>query len=256
MSDTEAGTGPGTHPGGRFPAGSAGRQARAERILDATAGLLQRHGYKRVTVDDVAAAAGVGKGTIYLHWKTREALFWAVLQRETVQMLEQILADLEHDPGLGMPGALMRAIFLQTARRPLVRALLLADPDVLGGLAQDEAVAAAQAELAGNEDYLEMVREHGLLRPGLTAASAGYVLGSVMRGFFAGQSGPGQHSSGSGGGLRLGEQADLLADVLRHSLETGQVPAPEKVAALAARVRGLFTAIVTVQRGQLERAYG
>ncbi len=190
MSDSEVRTGPGTPPGSRSAARSAGRQERAERILDATAGLLHRHGYKRVTIDDVAVAAGVGKGTIYLHWKTREALFWAVLQRETVRMLEQILADLEHDPGLAMPGALMRAIFLQTARRPLVRALLLADPEVLGGLARDEAVAAAQAELAGNQDYLEMLREQGLLRPGLTAASAGYVLGSVMRGFFAGQAGP------------------------------------------------------------------
>ena len=204
----------------------------------------------------MAAAAGVGKGAIYLHWKTREALFWAVLQRETVRMLEQILADLEHDPGLAMPGALMRAVFLQTARRPLVRALLLADPEVLGGLAKDEAVAAAQAELAGNENYLEMLLEQGLLRPGLTTASAGYVLGSVMRGFFAGQAGPGQHSSGPGAGPRPGEQADLLADVLRHSLETGKAPAPEKAAVLAARVRGLLTAIVTVQRGQLERAYG
>ena len=187
MSDAEARTGPGTRPGSRFRAGSPERRERAERILDATAALLHRHGYKRVTIDDVAAAAGVGKGTIYLHWKTREALFWAVLQRETVRMLEQILADLEHDPRLAMPGALMRAIFLQTARRPLVRALLLADPEVLGGLAKDEAVATAQAELAGNENYLEMLLEQGLLRPGLTTASAGYVLGSVMRGFFAGQ---------------------------------------------------------------------
>lgn len=51
------------------------RQLRAERILDTTAELLCQHGYKRVTIDDVARRAGVGKGTVYLHWKTREALF-------------------------------------------------------------------------------------------------------------------------------------------------------------------------------------
>jgi AcrR family transcriptional regulator len=33
------------------------------------------YGYKRVTIDDLAAGAGIGKSTIYLHWKTREALF-------------------------------------------------------------------------------------------------------------------------------------------------------------------------------------
>jgi hypothetical protein len=40
--------------GVRLPAGSSGRQERAERILDVTAGLLLRHGYKRVTIDLLA----------------------------------------------------------------------------------------------------------------------------------------------------------------------------------------------------------
>jgi AcrR family transcriptional regulator len=235
---------------GRLPAGSSGRQARAERILDATAGLLLRHGYKRVTIDDVAAGAGVGKGTIYLHWKTREALFWAVLQRDALRMLERILADLAGDDALALPSRLMRAIYVEAAGRPLVRALLLSDAEVLGGLAGDDAVAAAQAELAGNENYLELLREQGLLRPGLTPAAAGYILGSVMRGFFAAA------EPGSAAGLPLGEQADLLADVLRRSLEIEGEPPAGAVAALAARVTELFTAIVAVQRDQLERAYG
>jgi AcrR family transcriptional regulator len=231
----------------RQPAGSGGRRERAERILDVTAELLLRHGYKRVTIDDVATGAGVGKGTIYLHWKTREALFWAVLQRESARLLEQVLAALAGDPGLGMPGRLMRVIFLEVARRPLVRALLLSDAEVLGALAADKTVAAAQAELGGNEDYLELVREQGLLRPGLTAASAGVILGGVMRGFFAGQA--------DGGGVPLGEQADLLADVLHRSLEIEGEPPPAAVAALAGRVTELLNAIVAAQRGQLERAY-
>jgi len=233
--------------GARLGAGSPRRQERAERILDATAELLHRHGYKRVTIDDVASAAGVGKGTIYLHWKTREALFWAVLQRESARLLEKILTALADDPWLALPGRLMRAIFVEVADRPLVRALLLSDAEVLGALAADKTVAAAQAELGGNENYLELVREQGLLRPGLTVAGAGVVLGGVMRGFFAGP--------GDGGGVPLSEQADLLADVLHRSLEIEGEPPPDAVVALAGRVTELFTAIVAAQRGQLERAY-
>lgn len=232
----------------RLAAGSSGRQERAERILDVTAGLLLRHGYKRVTIDDVATGAGIGKGTIYLHWKTREALFWAVLQRAAMRLLEQLLTRLAEDPELALPSRLMPAIFIEVAQRPLVRALLLADAEVLGALATDQAVAAAQRELAGNENYLELLREQGLLRPGLTVAAAGFVLGSVLRGFFADQDAHGEVS--------LGEQADLLADVLHRSLEIDGDPPRDAVAALAARVGELFTAIVTVQHGQLQRAYG
>ena len=54
-------------------------EARGERILEAAAELIVRWGYKKTTVDDIARQAGVAKGTIYLHWKTREELFKAVL---------------------------------------------------------------------------------------------------------------------------------------------------------------------------------
>jgi AcrR family transcriptional regulator len=234
--------------GVRLPAGSSGRQERAERILDVTAGLLLRHGYKRVTIDDVATGAGIGKGTIYLHWKTRETLFWAVLQRDAARLLEQILDQLAEDPGLALPSRLMRAIFVEVARRPLVRALLLSDAEVLGALASDTAVAAAQRELGGNQNYLELLRQQHLLRPDLTVAAAGVILGGVMRGFFADQD--------ADVAVPLTEQADLLADVLHRSLEIEGEPPPDAVAALARRVSELFTAIVTVQRSQLQRAYG
>ena len=55
------------------------REERADRILDAAANLILRWGYKKTTIDDIAKQAGVAKGTIYLHWKTREDLFVALL---------------------------------------------------------------------------------------------------------------------------------------------------------------------------------
>jgi AcrR family transcriptional regulator len=219
------------------------RRARAEHILDVTAGLLRQHGYKRVSMDDVATGAGIGKGTVYLHWKTREALFWAVLQREAMRLLEQVLAQLTADPGLAMPGRLMRAIYLEARRRPLVLAVLLSDTEVLGSLAKDPAVTEAQRELAGNENYLELLAEHGLLRSGLTPATAGFVLGSVMRGFF---------SEDAESGI---DAAGLLQDLLQRGLEAGGAAPEAAVRALAAQVAELFTRIVTVQRTQLERAY-
>src|SRR5215469_11445805 len=110
---------------GRAPAGSAARRARAERILDAAAVLLEQHGYRRVSVEDVAARAGVGKGTVYLHWATREALFWAVVQREAMRLLDDLAARLDGDAGLALPHRLMPALFTDVQHRPLVRALLL-----------------------------------------------------------------------------------------------------------------------------------
>jgi AcrR family transcriptional regulator len=233
-------------PSGRLPAGSPARRERAGKILDAAAELLRAHGYRRVSIDDVAARAGVGKGTIYLHWRTREALFWAVLQREALGLLERLTADLAADPELALPQRLIPRIFLELDGRPLVRALLMSDREVLGSLTADEAVAAAQKEMTGQPDYLRLVSAQGLLRPGLSAGAAGHVLNCVIHGFFAGP---------ETADPPLQEQADLLAFVLSRTLAADEPPSKSQVSALSRGVTGLFTAITDVQRRQLQQAY-
>ena len=43
-------------------------------ILDAAHRLLARHGYKKMTIDDLAAEVGIGKGSVYLHFSSKEEI--------------------------------------------------------------------------------------------------------------------------------------------------------------------------------------
>ena len=54
---------------------------KAETILDAAERLFVRHGYRKSSMDDVAREAGIAKGTVYLHYAGKEALFRALLER-------------------------------------------------------------------------------------------------------------------------------------------------------------------------------
>lgn len=45
-----------------------------DAILDATDRLLTRFGYKKMTIDDLAAEVGIGKGSVYLHFKSKEEI--------------------------------------------------------------------------------------------------------------------------------------------------------------------------------------
>src|SRR2546426_10017116 len=74
------------------------RQERGDRILDAAAELVLRWGYKKTTIDDIAKQAGVAKGTIYLHWKTREDLFLALITREGLKLTEDMKLRFANDP--------------------------------------------------------------------------------------------------------------------------------------------------------------
>src|SRR3954452_15594559 len=107
------------------------RAERATRILDVAADLLLRHGYRRVTIDDVATGTGIGKGTVYLHWKTREQLFGAVFAREVCHAVDELRHALQQDPATCLLHRFASTYFLAIVRRPLLRRFLLGDPDLL-----------------------------------------------------------------------------------------------------------------------------
>ncbi len=50
-------------------------------ILDAVDSLLAKYGYGKMTVEDVAKRVGIGKGTIYLHFSSKEELVLAHIDR-------------------------------------------------------------------------------------------------------------------------------------------------------------------------------
>jgi AcrR family transcriptional regulator len=62
-----------------------------ERLLDATDRLLASRGFRRMTVAQVAAAAEVGKGSVYLHFASKDDLALACLDR----MAERVLARMQ-----------------------------------------------------------------------------------------------------------------------------------------------------------------
>jgi AcrR family transcriptional regulator len=68
--------------------GGPGASGRREAILDATRELLAEGGVRGLTVEGVAARAGVAKTTIYRRWRSKDELALAVL----IDMVEQFVA--------------------------------------------------------------------------------------------------------------------------------------------------------------------
>lgn len=78
---------------GRSEEGGSGRKPRAdalrnrERLLEAAKAVFSAGG-PEASLEAVAREAGVGIGTLYRHFPTREALFEAVYRREVEQLAE------------------------------------------------------------------------------------------------------------------------------------------------------------------------
>ena len=63
-----------------------------EIILDAADRLLARYGYKKMTMDDLAQEVGIGKGTIYLHFRSKEEIVLSHVDRIVERVLERMNA--------------------------------------------------------------------------------------------------------------------------------------------------------------------
>ena len=61
-----------------------------DSILDATDRLLARYGYRKMTVEDIALEAGIGKGTIYLHFTSKEEVVLSHIDRIVERLKERL----------------------------------------------------------------------------------------------------------------------------------------------------------------------
>jgi AcrR family transcriptional regulator len=62
-----------------------------EKVLSAAARLFSEHGVENVSMDAIAAAAGVGKGTLFRRFGDRAGLAQALLQEQTSDLQEAMI---------------------------------------------------------------------------------------------------------------------------------------------------------------------
>jgi TetR/AcrR family transcriptional regulator, fatty acid metabolism regulator protein len=66
------------------------RQEREALILKVAEEVLIEKGYHETSIDEIAARVGIAKGTVYLHFPSKEDLVIAIFQREMQQLLQYI----------------------------------------------------------------------------------------------------------------------------------------------------------------------
>jgi AcrR family transcriptional regulator len=64
-------------------------------ILDAAVIEFERHGFRRVALDDVARRAGVSRTTIYRRFANRDELVAAVIERENIALFADIADEVK-----------------------------------------------------------------------------------------------------------------------------------------------------------------
>ncbi|MDT0300821.1 TetR/AcrR family transcriptional regulator [Streptomonospora wellingtoniae] len=166
------------------------RAARREDILDAAVRVFARRGYAATRIEDVAAEAGIAKGSVYLYFEGREALLAAGFER-IAQRSAQVLADARSGdrPADEALAALVEGAVAMLAAEPDLTAVML-DLWSAGGAARRTGEAGPPPPAfdiaAVYREYRTLVAEllrrggsEGALRPGLGEPEAAVVVAAI-----------------------------------------------------------------------------
>ena len=138
-----------------------------EKVLRAARETFAESGYD-VPLDEIAARAGVGAGTVYRHFPSKEALFEAV----TRARVEDLIADAQQraaaaEPGPAFFGFLLRLADEAAAKRDLPQAI------AVPGTVQDEMRSSLGL-------LLRNAQNAGAVRPGVTATDLVVLLKGML----------------------------------------------------------------------------
>jgi len=158
----------------RTAGAAGGRPLRAdaarnrEKVLRAAREAFAESGYG-VPLDEIAARAGVGPGTVYRHFPAKEALFEAVVTARISDLVNEARARADAaDPGEAFFGFLTRVAGEAAAKRDLPDAI-----SVAGSLREDL--------FAALDVLLRRAQQAGAVRAGIRTSD----LIVLMKGMFA-----------------------------------------------------------------------
>ena len=126
-------------------------QQRHDAILAAARQLFRERPWDRVTIAEVAISAGIGKGTVYKHFPSKEALYARLVLDQSRDNLEQLRQLHAAEPGAHAMQRVIRRAFEQ----------MLADP-VLVELCQlcDRPAFQARLDAPYRDEFLALERDY------------------------------------------------------------------------------------------------
>ena len=148
-----------------------------EALLDAALECFSKRGFDATRVEDIARLAGVAKGSVYTHFKDKEALFQGLIESTLIPLYQQA-QELQKDETLTLREKITRAA------QPLLWSESLHNPSFVNTFYREfvDGVLAFGAQTLidpSDRDIPEALREHPEL------LFAGLVQGLLWQGVFA-----------------------------------------------------------------------
>lgn len=148
-----------------------------ERLLDAAEAKFRRHGFKRTTIDDITIAAGTGKGSLYLHFESKQEVYLAVVRHSLERFVARAAKVLQGSaPVPQRMQQLIRLTVDHYGKDELLHASLFGSDLVEGEVSRMAAAVQRDRMIALLEQTLIAGQREGAVRTNVEPASAAAIL--------------------------------------------------------------------------------
>jgi AcrR family transcriptional regulator len=161
------------------------REETRQRIADAALPIFARSGYDRATVDEIVREAGYSKGAFYVHFESKEDLFWRMLEERIARHQEAFRGALDETRSVQVNiERLLTAIFAIFRKDAMWSALFI---EFVAHAARNEKVRERLAAMYQNwreftVDALTLGRDVGRVRKDLDVEFAATVMVALIEG--------------------------------------------------------------------------
>lgn len=155
---------------------------RREQLLEAAAQLFVQHGVRKTSVADVTRAAGVSKGSFYLEFSSKDALFDEVVRHEFSAYLADAAARVAQDPAGGRLSRIYHHSVHALLHRAFLRSLYTDTSGALTGLLHGRGPGHYRPRVLLGAEFIEQMQAAGLIRADRRPAAISHTLSTLMVG--------------------------------------------------------------------------
>ena len=159
-----------------------------EQILDAALILFAERGFSNSTSSALAKQAGIAEGTLFRHFKSKDAVLLDLVARVKEQLIHDVtrfLAGQKHQTGLDRVILTIKGFYTYASRNTPEFRIIFRDAPAHGGACDGEVLSAVKGAYSFLVAYLQSAIEDGLrdgsIRRDISSAdTAGILLGAVV----------------------------------------------------------------------------
>lgn len=186
-------------------------QRRTIEILEKAEDILLKYGYTKSTIDDIAASVKLGKGTLYLHWKSKDELFKTLFYKISAEILYQMLLEVKKNKEAIRFDQLVCMAYKLCYERKLIVALFTQDSKLLGRfLDQKNPSQTQQAKFDSLVKSLQMYRQHHLVKDDMPIETQAHTINMLLIGLFT-------YDNYLPDALHIDVKVELLENVIKNT---------------------------------------